>query len=142
VVDDSARRIALLPVHPEFASAILAGRKTVEFRRRAPRGATHVLVYATAPISGLMGWFEIAGVDLDAPARLWARWRWAGRIDKRRFDTYYANTDVGAAIRVGPARAFDRPIALTEAGLGNAAPQSFRWVEPKTFAALVRNTRN
>lgn len=61
----------LLSVHPRFATAILAGTKTVEVRRQrvaAPSGIP-VLLYATAPTMAIVGMARIASVQVASPAR-------------------------------------------------------------------------
>ena len=64
----------LLSVHPRFATAILAGSKTVEVRRQrvaAPPG-TPVLLYATAPTMALVGMARIASVQVASPQEVWS----------------------------------------------------------------------
>ena len=69
---DTVGRVALMSIHPEYANAILAGRKTVEFRKR-PIGddVTHVIVYATAPTGAVVGAFTVTGQDTTSLTRLW-----------------------------------------------------------------------
>ena len=47
---------AILSIHPEYAYKILSGEKTHELRKVLfKKPVTHVLVYATAPISKVIG---------------------------------------------------------------------------------------
>ncbi len=55
-------RVALFSIHPQYAEAILAGTKSVEFRRTPlADDVTHVVVYATAPTKMVVGIFEVDG---------------------------------------------------------------------------------
>ena len=56
----SPERVALLSIRPEYAEAIFAGRKTVEFRR-APLAddVSVVVVYVTQPVGRVIGWFTV-----------------------------------------------------------------------------------
>ena len=58
----SARRIALMSIHPGYAEAILSGRERAEFRKRPlAEDVRTVLIYATAPVSAMSGWFTVQG---------------------------------------------------------------------------------
>ncbi|MFC8082367.1 ASCH domain-containing protein [Streptomyces sp. NPDC057340] len=75
----------LLSVHPRFATAILAGSKTVEVRRQrvaAPAG-TPVLLYATAPTMALVGMARIASVRVGSPKEVWSAHRTQTGITRR-----------------------------------------------------------
>ena len=66
--------IALLPIHPEFASESLSRAKRVEFRRRGfARDVSHVVIYATAPEMRIVGWFRVAGIEKASPSMVWDR---------------------------------------------------------------------
>jgi hypothetical protein len=55
----------MLAIHADFSSPILSGRKTVEFRRRIPKGlkpGDRVLLYETAPVTKVIGGFTVAEV--------------------------------------------------------------------------------
>ncbi len=131
------QRVALLSIHPGFADAILRGDKRVEFRRRGPSSSTtHVIVYATAPVSKVVGWFSVDSIDSDAPATLWDRYGEVGGIDEAAFRAYYDACQVGSAIRVRHANALATPVGLEDLEPGSKAPQSFRYVASVLLDAL------
>lgn len=83
----------VLAIHPRFADLIYAGRKTVEFRRRIPKGMRpggRVFLYETAPVRKVTGSFVVAGI-----ARLT---RWNGRDD---FEGCPVPHDLGALAAMG-----------------------------------------
>jgi predicted transcriptional regulator len=130
VAADPVGRVALMSLHPEFASAILTGRKTVEFRkRRVAPDVTHVLIYATHPVGAVVGIFEIAGQTTAAPTELWHQFRDVGGLTCGRFFDYFAGCTAGTGIRVGSVRSFDRSMPLRETvGLGRP-PQSVQYLD-------------
>ncbi len=87
---NNLERAMLLSVHPRFATAILAGSKTVEVRRQrvaAPPGIA-VLLYATAPTMALVGIARIAAVQVASPREVWSTHRARTGISRREYDEY------------------------------------------------------
>lgn len=118
-----------MSIHPEFAEAILSGRKGVEFRKRpvAP-DVSHVLVYATLPVGSLVGWFHVEGQTIETPKRLWAQFKEVGCISRTRFFAYYGGRRVGTGIKVAEAGRFNTPLPLSEFGTIIRPPQSFQYL--------------
>ncbi|HEX5542501.1 MAG TPA: ASCH domain-containing protein [Micromonospora sp.] len=127
-----------MSIHPEYARAILAGTKTVEFRkRRLADDVTHVLVYATAPVGKLVGAFTVAGQDTVAPTTLWRRFAAVAGIPRAKFFAYFATARQGTGIRVGSVLAPPAPLNLCDT-LGVARPpQSFQYVPQENAAAVL-----
>lgn len=132
--------VALLSIHPYFAAAILRGQKTVEFRKRPfARPVERVVIYATAPVQRIVGTFDVEGIDVDDPRLLWARYATVGCIDKNAFDTYYASSATGAAIRIKGSCATS--VRLPLAILGDVhPPQSYRYLEPDALRRLTKSS--
>lgn len=131
-------RVAVLSIHPEYAHGILAGTKRVEFRRRAfGQPVTHVVVYATAPESRVLGYFAVDGVDVASPRELWRRHGGHGLISKEKFVEYFAGRTAGYAIRVGDVVRLETPQKLRVATGHETPPQSFAYVPPKKAQRLL-----
>lgn len=136
MVNSPNGRVALLSIHPRFADAILRGQKQVEFRRRAPSSLTHVIVYATAPVRRIVGWFRVDGVEAETPSILWERFGDIGGIDLDQFARYFDECEVGSAIRVAEVSRLERPLMIDAVGAGVTPPQSFRYVAWDVFEAM------
>lgn len=135
---DTVGRVALMSIHPEYANAILAGRKTVEFRKR-PIGddVTHVIVYATAPTGAVVGAFTVTGQDTTSLTRLWETFSRAAGITRSQFFAYYAGRRQGTGIRVGEVFVAEQPLPLAES-LGLARPpQSYQYVPFETAQSAL-----
>lgn len=127
----------LLAIHPEFSDKIFDGTKCVEFRRRIPTGAVkHVVVYATAPVSMVVGWFAVDEIVSLSPQSLWRRFRTVGGINKGRYDEYYAGREIAHAYVVGELGRMKKPRSLESLGLGSAPPQSFQYLSASVAKRL------
>jgi hypothetical protein len=71
---DLDRTTVLMSIRPVYADRIMAGEKTVEFRRKPlPEAVTTVLIWRTAKGGGLIGRFRVAS-QLETTASTWMRW--------------------------------------------------------------------
>ncbi|MFC8710325.1 ASCH domain-containing protein [Streptomyces sp. NPDC057197] len=125
-------RTMLLSVHPRFATAILAGTKTVEVRRQrvaAPPG-TPVLLYATAPTMAIVGLARIASVQVASPREIWSASRTEAGISRREYDAYMSGALRASGLSLEAPVAFESPVplaALRSAGSFHP-PQSYRYL--------------
>ena len=82
----TTRNVALLSIHPEFVERIVDGSKTIELRRISlPAELRHVVVYATAPVMKIVGYFDVEEIVQDSPANVWRDYCGVAGIDKKRF---------------------------------------------------------
>lgn len=119
----------LLSIKPEFAFKIFEGMKKYEFRKVIFKreGVTKVIVYASAPISKVIGEFEIAEIIHDELERLWQETnRYAG-IDEDYFYQYFAERKTGYAIKIHQARLYEDKLCIRQ-HFGLTPPQSFMYV--------------
>lgn len=123
-------RVALMSIHPVYANAILAGTKRVEFRkRRLADDVSHVIVYATAPTSAVVGVFEVAGQITLSPSTIWKRFRTVAGISKAGYEAYFEGYTSATGIEVGNFWGFTNPLHLYD-DLGiRRPPQSFQYVD-------------
>ncbi len=101
---------ALISIHPAYADAILAGKKTIELRRRIPELAsgTRLWIYATRPTAAVVGFVTIQEVARGHPKTIWKKHRNGTGVDHASFRAYFNGAEEGIAIlleaaqRVGP----------------------------------------
>ena len=137
----STRCAALMSIHPEFARRIVGGEKLVEFRRRsAARDVSHILVYATAPVSAVVAVAEIERVERASPSILWESFGNVGGIERGVFLRYYAGVTEGIAYVIGRVWSCAVPLALGRFGLPRSAPQAFQYVSAETLDAILRRS--
>jgi predicted transcriptional regulator len=115
-----------MSIRPQFASAILAGTKRVEFRkRRLAPDVTTVLIYATMPVGRVVGAFEVAGYDVASPTAVWDRHKQHAGISRAGYREYFRGARAAVGILVADARRLAQPVRLTDLDERLTAPQSF-----------------
>lgn len=120
----------ILSIRPEFAEKIFDGTKRFEFRRRIYKNEAvkSVIVYASAPISKVIGEFEIETVHHDDLNSLWdSTFEFAG-ISEKFYREYFNGKESGYAIEVKKVRKYREPLGIRES-FGIGPPQSFAYVE-------------
>lgn len=125
-------RVALLSIHPRHARAILQGEKLVELRRTpvAP-DVTHVLIYATAPVRAVVGWFDVEGFDVDSKTGIWGTHGAVAGVTRQEFRNYFAGAARAFAILVGHAQQLDPALSLDQIPGVRRPPQSFQYLDPE-----------
>ena len=135
---ERAQRIALMSIHPRYADAILAGRKAVEFRKqRLAQDIRLVVVYATSPISRIVGTFEVDDILVSTPDQLWHDYGDVGGIDKADFDAYYAGHRQAVGIVVRDARRLPEEVALDNIPGDPVPPQSWSYLPSTVLDELT-----
>ena len=118
---------AILSIKPQFVEEIVAGRKKFEYRKSVfKQPVEKVYVYASAPISKVIGEFQPVDVVTGLPADVWAETKKYSGITKRFFDAYYKGRTTAYAIVIQNFVKYDKAIDLPK---GIHAPQSFCYID-------------
>jgi predicted transcriptional regulator len=137
-MDPNSPVVALLSIKPHYANAILDGRKKVEFRkRRFGKAVSHVIIYATAPIMQIVGWFKVGPLHELSPDRLWRRFSSVGGISRDDFSAYYSGVSSGVAIAVAGAHRLREPLALARIS-SSPPPQSYSYLPASVLSLIER----
>jgi Uncharacterized conserved protein len=120
----------LLSIKPEYAEKILTGEKRFEYRKvRFSKHVSTVILYATSPVSRLVGEFEVDSVLEDVPTKLWEHTKEFSGITREFFRTYFSGRDKAVAIKIGVTKRYQSP---QNPNLGCAKftpPQSFCYLQ-------------
>ncbi|HLP48233.1 MAG TPA: hypothetical protein VK469_19980 [Candidatus Kapabacteria bacterium] len=126
----------ILSIKPKFAEAIFTGKKEVEFRKILfKKDVDKVLVYSTAPVQKIVGYFTIAYIVESSPDQLWQWFGKIGYITEEEFFKYYRNTQKGYSLCIATANKFKKgidPHVLVERF---TPPQSFCYYEGEVDSA-------
>lgn len=134
----TADKIVLLPIKPEYANAIQQGTKTIEFRKREFRRLVkYVVVYASSPCKQILGFFELGNTIVENPEILWKQFGSEGAISKSAYDRYYEGSTSAVGLCIRKFTPLSRPIELSQIKKGMKAPQSYCYLDSKSFD-LVR----
>lgn len=135
------RRYALFAVRPEFAEALVEGRKRFELRRTRPslRPGDVVYVYATSPVMAVVGSFVCGDVVEGSPTGIWSQVGREAEVSRSRFRAYFQSASRAFAIEVLSPRTLRSPLSLKTLRLavpGFHPPQSYKFV-PKGLGLAV-----
>jgi len=119
----------LLSIKPEFAFKIFDGTKKFEFRKSIfkNKDVKTVVVYASSPVQQVIGEFEIEKIlnlELDV---LWNLTQDFSGISEDFFYEYFADKELGYAIKIKKAKKYSKPKNLRE---------EFNLFPPQSFAYL------
>ena len=120
----------LLSIRPQFTNKILDGTKGYEFRKKIFQrtDVDKVIIYATSPISKIVGEFTFNEILYEDIEELWRRTKEQAGISKKFFNEYFKEYEKGFAIKIDSYVKYNEYISLDEA-YGKAAPQSFIYID-------------
>jgi predicted transcriptional regulator len=97
---------AIISIHPNYADAILAGKKTIELRRRIPElpSGTRLWIYATRPTGAVIGVATIQEVARAHPSTIWKKHRNGAGVDHASFKAYFNGAQQAVAILLAAVR--------------------------------------
>jgi type I restriction enzyme S subunit len=121
----------LLSIRPEYAQAIAEGRKSFEFRKSMfkRRSVERVYLYATKPVSKVVGSFKVGAIICREPKLLWEELGRHSGISSCEFFEYFKGSDTGFAIEIKDLEVFRTPVDPSLVIAGFKPPRSFRYVD-------------
>lgn len=123
-------RTIVLSIKPQYAELILAGSKTVEFRRVwAAESVDTIAIYASAPIQRLVGVVKVSEVVKAKPTTLWGYCsKFGGGLSKAELSAYLDGKDTGFAVLLMDAKRFSQSVDPRKIIKDFLPPQSFRYL--------------
>jgi len=91
----------IMSIKPKYWQQIVAGTKKVEYRKRLwqdKTASTKIIVYATAPISKIVGEFVTGNIISDRYPSLWLKTKAVGGISADDYFDYFAKSPIAHAI--------------------------------------------
>ena len=120
----------LLSIKPEFVEKIFAGTKKYEFRKSLFKrdGVKYVVIYASAPIKGVVGEFKIGHVLSDSVDIIWEKTKAHSGITKKFYKSYFKNKKIANAIQIEHIKKYEETRPLSDYKIQHA-PQSFCYID-------------
>ena len=126
-----------MAIHPEYAEAILQGRKHVEFRKRPLADDVRtVVMYATSPVKRVVGEFNVQRNLYMTPGELWAAAGAVGAIDADAYSSYFARAEMAVGLVVDTPKRYPREVPLAALTPAPAVPQSFCYLSDRQWAQI------
>nr|WP_299385048.1 hypothetical protein [Allomuricauda sp.] len=119
----------ILSIKPEFANKIFNGTKKFEFRRTLfkKKEVSKIVVYASAPISKVIGEFEIENIVHENLTALWDKTSKYSGISLKYYSDYFQGKEAGYAIEVKNPKKYEEELCIKE-NYGIRPPQSFAYL--------------
>jgi len=120
----------VLSIKPKYAELILAGTKTVEFRRAwAAEKVDMIAIYASSPIQKLVGIVQVSDIVRAKPATLWGYCsKRGGGLSKSELTAYFNGKESGVAVLLQDAKRFGQGVDPQKVIKNFSPPQSFRYM--------------
>lgn len=120
----------ILSIKPEYANKIFSGSKKFEFRRSIfkNREITKIIVYASSPISKIIGEFEIGEILHDDLKSLWKLTKDFSGITEKYYYDYFIGKENGFALEVKKVKKYKELLCIKET-YGIHPPQSFAYIK-------------
>lgn len=119
----------LLAIKPEFVKKIFSGIKKYEYRKVIfTKKVDKVIIYASSPISKIVGEFTIDSIVKGKPDKVWEETKDYAGITESYFKDYFKGKDTAYAIKIRDYCKYSKPLSLKEVGV-QYAPQSFSYLK-------------
>jgi predicted transcriptional regulator len=119
----------LLSIKPKFAELIFEGTKKFEFRKAIFKNSNikTIVVYASSPLQKVIGEFDIEEIFNEKLEKLWSKTKHSAGIDEEYFYEYFAEREMGYAIKIMKTRRYETPLSLKN-DYNLTPPQSFLYL--------------
>jgi predicted transcriptional regulator len=129
---ESLTRNFIFSIKPNYAEEIMAGRKTVELRRRfskVPVVGARVFIYCSSPAKEMIGYATISDVRCMPIDQIWKVYRSEARITRANFVHYFKGMNEGYVIALHAPQRLRESISMQslKERFGFRAPQSYRY---------------
>lgn len=127
-------KYVLISIKPEYASAIVEGRKQVEFRKRVFSDTVErAFVYSSSPVKRILGSFAIKHIEKGTPNYIWERYSKCGCISKSKYYDYFQNHNVAFGIEILKFDSYRLSLNPFCIDSKFRAPQSFCYIDNVEF---------
>ena len=119
----------LLSIKPEYASKIISGEKTYEFRKKLPRLPVEaIVIYSTAPYCKIIGEVHVKGTITNTVSKIWNDTKGNTGISYKKYLQYFKGKKIAHAFVLGKVKVYNEKKELSEFGIRHA-PQSFIYLK-------------
>ena len=124
----------ILSIKPEFAEKIFNGSKKYEFRRSIFKDPTikKIIVYASAPISKIIGEFEIDKIIRSELNSLWSTTKEYSGISEEYYLKYFEGKKEGYALKIKKTHKYEDQLSIKD-DFGLFPPQSFAYLKESKY---------
>lgn len=120
----------LMSIKPKYATQILDGTKTFEYRktRFRKKNVDSIVIYATSPIMKIIGEVQLIDILEGTPDTIWKKTFRSGGINKTAYDDYFEGKEKAIAYRLGTVEKYENEMNLSDFHV-NVPPQSYIYLD-------------
>lgn len=123
-----SNRSVILSIQPEFADKIFNHTKKYEYRKvMFSPDVKKVYVYASDPISKIIGYFTIEDILQGSPSTVWKKTSKQSGITKKYYDEYFNGHDKAYAIKIKSTKRFKKAVDPQSIIKDFRPPQNFMY---------------
>lgn len=109
---------------------IFSGEKRYEYRKILFKQKVEtVYIYASRPISKIVGEFKIDEILCDTPEKIWKTTKYQAGVSKKFFEKYYKGKDKAVALKIKECKEYEEGIKPGLVVPNFKVPQSFIYVK-------------
>ena len=125
------RMNVIMSIRPTFCKLIFDGQKRYEYRKRvfSRSDVDKVYVYASKPISKIVGYFTIKRIIEDTPLMAWELTHEHGGISKKQFNDYFKGLNIAHVVEIDEVVKLNTPIDPKEVIKDFTPPQNFMYLK-------------
>ena len=122
----------ILSIKPEFVEKIFSGEKQYEYRKVLfKQKVDTVYIYASRPISRIVGEFKIDEILCDTPENIWNETKRQSGVTQNFFNKYYKGREKAVALKIKECKEYKEAINPESLIPNFKVPQSFIYVVEK-----------
>lgn len=122
----------ILSIKPEFVEKIFSGEKKYEYRKVLfKQKVDTVYIYASRPISKIVGEFKIEEIICDTPENIWNLTKEQSGVTKKFFYKYYEGKYKGVALKIKDCKEYEEGVNPGSLVTNFKVPQSFIYTNTK-----------
>jgi predicted transcriptional regulator len=123
----------LMSIKPKYVNKIFNGEKRYEYRRvMFKHDIGKVFIYATAPVSMLVGEFTSGAINYTDPEFIWSMTGRHSGISRDDFLEYFFECERGVCVAIYKPVRWEYPRSLMRYGI-KRPPQSFMYLDDNQF---------
>lgn len=131
----------LFSIHPQFSNKILLGLKRFEYRRsKAKVFFPRMIIYATAPISMIVGEVTVDKVIGDCPLEIWRLTKEFSGVNFEDFGEYFKEKKMAYAYCLSNPKGYRTYVDLKEIGI-TSPPQSFVYISQEQITIIEKSIK-
>ena len=128
----------MLSIKPQYVDKIFSQIKRYEFRKSIFKNENidTVIVYATKPVSMLVGEFKIKRIYKNTPLQIWESTKNYAGISEKAYFRYFKDKKYAYAIEIGDIIKYPRSINPYTTFVKFSPPQSYVYVDDNLIKVL------